>query len=134
MKKGLLISLPILFLIIVVGGVFLFNYNKADTKQASTQAFDPDLFNWQQNGKGGEYIVQMKGSDLDSPVKAKVLTDDNCDPDNEGLSHCTVGVDLENGQHIEFTMTHNMMNFPCLDLKSTVKISPYAKGWAKVKI
>lgn len=133
MKKVILISVPILIVILAVVGVFLFSNSKAGTKQASTSTFDPDLFNWQQNGKGGAYIVQMKSEKVSSPIKAKVLIDANCDPDRQGLSHCNVTVKQQDGKQIQFVMTHNMMNYPCLNLKSTIEISPYAEGWAKVK-
>jgi hypothetical protein len=126
MKKGLLICIPVLFLIIVASGVFI--YSKAHSKPA----FDPNQFNWQENGKDG-YIVKMKSGNISSPIKGKVLNDANCDPDSEGLSHCKVTVALENGKQIEFEMTHNMMNYPCLDLQSTIKLSPYEKGYVKVK-
>lgn len=125
MKRSLLIAIPVFFLIIVASGVFI--YSKANSKPA----FDPAQFNWQENGKDG-YIVKIKSGNISSPIKGKVLNDANCDPDSEGLSHCSVTVALENGKQIKFEMTHNMMNYPCLDLQSTVELSPFGEGYVKV--
>lgn len=130
MKKGIIIFISVFVLIAIVSVVFLFSNNKEEAKTT----FNPKQFNWQENGKDGTYIVKMKSDTLSSPVKVKVLTDDNCDPDAEGLSHCNVTVGLPDGKQIEFNMTHNMMNFPCLNLDSTIELSPYSNGYAKVKI
>lgn len=131
MKKRIFIFVTAFVLIFVVSAaVFLFSKNKEEAKIA----FNADQFNWQQNGKDGTYIVKMKNNNLSSPVKVKVLNDANCDPDSQGLSHCNVTVTSPDGKQIDFEMTHNMMNFPCLDLKSTVELSPYTDGYAKVKI
>lgn len=130
MRKGLLIITVTVAFIILLSIVFLFNNSKEDEKQS----FNPTQYNWQENGKDGAYIVKIKSGNLPSAIKAKVSTDDNCDPDSKGLSHCNVVVTLQNGKQIEFVMTHNMMNYPCLELNSSVNLSPFSKGYAKVKI
>ncbi|MFB6469425.1 hypothetical protein ACE38V_22070 [Cytobacillus sp. Hz8] len=134
MKKGLLIYTTVFVLIILAGGVLLLNNSKNNSKEEAKQTFNSEQFNWQENGKKGTYIVKIKSGSLSSPVKAKVLTDDNCDPDSKGLSHCNVVVALQNEKQIKFVMTHNMMNYPCLNLQSTIELSPYREGYAKVKI
>lgn len=125
MKKSLIFSIPVVFLVIVISGVITFS------KVNSEPTFDPAQFNWQKNGKDG-YIVKMTNGNISSPVKGKVLTDANCDPDSQGLSHCEVTVALQTGEQIEFVITHNMMNYPCLDLESTIEISPLENDYVKV--
>lgn len=47
-------------------------------------------------------------------VQATVLTDEDCAPDQEGISHCRNEVQLASGQTVVLRHSHNMQLVPCL--------------------
>jgi hypothetical protein len=48
------------------------------------------------------------------PVMATVLTDEDCAPDSQGISHCRNEVQLASGQIVVLRHPHNMQVVPCL--------------------
>lgn len=97
--------------------------------------FIPEKFDWQHNGKGGEYIVKLIQGEIEEKVQGEVLTDENCEKDEEGLSRCNQKVLLEDGDEIEFIMPHNMMKHRCLSPGETIEIVPYTDdGYVKALI
>src|SRR5699024_4080859 len=100
-----------------------------------SEEFTPESFDWQHNGKGGEYIVKLIQGEIEEEIKGEVLTDENCEKDEEGLSRCNQKVLLENGDEIEFIMPHNMMKHRCLSPGETIEIDPYTEvGYVKTII
>ena len=78
-----------------------------------------------QNGLGGIAVVVLKsGKGLTHPMKAVVETDTNCDPDANGISHCSNRLRLSDGQSIEVRHDHNMRTSPCLVPGETVDVRP----------
>lgn len=109
--------------------------NKVDGSIPDSEEFTPESFDWQHNGKGGEYIVKFIQGEIVEVTKGEVLTDENCERDEEGISRCNQKVLLENGDEIEFIMPHNMMKHRCLAPGETVKLVPYSDdGYNKVVI
>jgi hypothetical protein len=47
-------------------------------------------------------------------VEAMVLTDENCAPDPQGISHCRNEVQLASGQTVVLRHSHDMQLVPCL--------------------
>lgn len=56
----------------------------------------------------------LKGEIPDGTVKATVLSDENCEPDAKGISHCLNRVRLANGRTVTLRHPHNMNDVPCL--------------------
>ncbi|HUX80825.1 MAG TPA: hypothetical protein VMV38_00690 [Candidatus Paceibacterota bacterium] len=56
------------------------------------------------------------------PTEAVVQTDTNCDPDANGISHCSNILRLADGSLIEVQHDHNMQVYPCLDPGDTVTV------------
>lgn len=56
-----------------------------------------------------------KGTLPHKPVVATVLTDENCAPDAQGISHCRNVVRLPGGDKIVLRHPHAMMEVPCLE-------------------
>lgn len=48
------------------------------------------------------------------PVEATVLTDEDCAPDEQGISHCRNAVRLASGQTVVLRHSHDMHQVPCL--------------------
>jgi len=48
------------------------------------------------------------------PVTATVLTDEECEPDAQGISHCRNEVALASGTTVVLRHLHNMMEVECL--------------------
>ena len=46
---------------------------------------------------------------------ATVLTDEDCTPDDAGISHCRNSLRLENGSEIVVRHPHDMMKIPCVE-------------------
>lgn len=55
-----------------------------------------------------------KGTLPAGTVKATVLTDENCEPDAQGISHCRNRVRLASGQTVSLRHPHDMNQVPCL--------------------
>jgi len=112
--------------------------NKVDGSIPDSEEFTPESFDWQHNGKGGEYIVKFIQGEIVEVTKGEVLTDENCERDEEGISRCNQKVLLENGDEIEFIMPHNMMKHRCLAPGETVELVPLVPysddGYNKVVI
>lgn len=128
----------IIFSIIIVTGLLLginlWN-NHAGDNIPESETFSPGEFDWQHNGKNGEYIVKLVQGEIEEKIQGEVLTDENCEKDEEGLSRCSQKVLLDNKKEIEFIMPHNMMKHRCLTPGEKVEISPYAEdGYVKATI
>jgi len=128
----------IIYIIIIATGLLLaFNLwnNNVGENIPEPEAFSPGSFDWQQNGKKGEYIVKLIQGEIEETIQGEVLTDENCEKDEEGLSRCSQKVLLANNKEIEFIMPHNMMKHRCLTPGETIEISPYAEdGYVKAII
>jgi hypothetical protein len=55
-------------------------------------------------------------------VKATVATDENCEPDAEGVSHCSNKLKLANGRSITVRHPHRMHDVPCMTPGETVRV------------
>ena len=55
-------------------------------------------------------------------VTAKVLTDEDCAPDADGVSHCRNKLRLPSGKTIEVRHPHRMHDVPCMTPGETVRI------------
>jgi hypothetical protein len=56
-----------------------------------------------------------KGAIPDRPVVATVLTDEDCAPDAQGISHCRNVVRLAGGGAVVLRHPHEMQQVPCLE-------------------
>ena len=55
-------------------------------------------------------------------VKATVLTDEDCAPDAQGVSHCRNKLRLPSGKTIEVRHPHRMHDVPCMTPGETVRV------------
>ena len=128
----------LIYIIIIATGLLLaFNLwnDNVGENIPEPEAFSPGSFDWQHNGKNGEYIVKLIQGEIEEKIQGEVLTDENCEKDEDGLSRCSQKVLLANNKEIEFIMPHNMMKHRCLTPGEMVQISPYAEdGYVKATI
>src|SRR5690625_2460937 len=128
----------IIFIIIIAEGILLrvnLLVDNVGENIHETEAFSTESFDWQHNGKKGEYIVKLNQGEIEEKIQGEVLTDENCEKDEEGLSRCSQKVLLANNKEIEYIMPHNMMKHRCLTPGEMVRISPYAEdGYVIAKI
>lgn len=61
-------------------------------------------------------------------VNATVLTDEDCAPDAEGVSHCRNKLRLPGGQTIEVRHPHRMHDVPCMTPGESVRVGRTAKA------
>lgn len=75
------------------------------------------------NGKGNVDVAMLRYGEIpDQPIRATVVTDNNCTPDIYGISHCTNRLLLADGQMIEVRHDHNMQRYPCLQPGEVVSV------------
>jgi hypothetical protein len=68
--------------------------------------------------------LRLEGSVPSRPVAATVLTDEDCAPDADGVSHCTNRLRLPGGRTLVVRHPHRMMEVPCLEPGEHVMVSP----------
>lgn len=56
------------------------------------------------------------------PTVAMVTSDENCEPDAEGVSHCTNRLTLKGGAKIVVTHPHRMSEVPCMSPGEEVRV------------
>ena len=57
-------------------------------------------------------------------MEATVLTDEQCEPDGQGISHCLNRLRLPDGSEIAVRHPHNMDGVPCLAPGENVRLVP----------
>lgn len=90
------------------------------------------LGSWQENGHGGRYLLQIaQGRRLAAGERvAGIVTSDNdCQPEAQGLSHCHNAIDLANGSRIVAIDTHAMMRNRCLAPGDRITLSAIGPEW-----
>lgn len=68
--------------------------------------------------------LRVKGPMPTSAVIATVLSDENCEPDAQGVSHCINRLRLPNGKTLVVRHPHNMADVPCLAPREKVVVRP----------
>lgn len=137
MNKKSLIAGGLLILVLLGMGatIWMLDVTKEVPPVAATPAVlsnEPDL-DWQQNGKNNEYITYLLEGNLRVKTAAgTVLSDANCEADEQGISRCHNEIALSDTQKITVVNVHNMNNYACLAPGDTVNIEPYSEGWLKV--
>lgn len=63
---------------------------------------------------GPVQVVLLAGDVEAMPAVATVLTDENCQPDPHGYSHCLNRLEMPGGERIAVRHTHRMDEVPCL--------------------
>ena len=110
-----------------------------DTEKAvSAQPAIPSgyaLASWQENGAGGRYLLEVTDGQVPlagTSVSGVVLSDGNCTPDDEGLSHCHNDIRLADGSMLSVIDNHNMGENRCLIPGEAVSVSAHNDAWAVV--
>ncbi|MGB7588330.1 MAG: hypothetical protein WBM00_06440 [Solirubrobacterales bacterium] len=70
------------------------------------------------------HAVRLKGSIPSRQVAGTVLTDEDCSPDAEGVSHCINRLRLAGGRVLVVRHPHRMMDVPCLSPGEHVMVRP----------
>jgi len=63
---------------------------------------------------GPVHVVQLRGDAPTVPTVATVLSDENCQPDALGYSHCLNELEMPDGRRIAVRHTHRMAEVGCL--------------------
>ena len=90
------------------------------------------LTSWFENGKGGQYVLQIAEGNAPPAgvrVTGTVTTDTDCDPDAQGLNHCHDDIDLGNGRSIAVIHNHAMHRYPCLAPGQQLSIMRLNANW-----
>ena len=87
---------------------------------------------WHRNGQGGRYLLQMhQGRPLPAGARlmGTVLSDANCRPDAQGLSHCHNDIELSDGRKITVIDTHQMNRNRCLKPGDRISVRGVNSHW-----
>ena len=68
----------------------------------------------------------IEGHLPDAPMMAEVMTDTDCAPDAQMISHCRNELQLSNGEKILVRHPHDMRDVPCLAPGEHVRLVPTA--------
>jgi hypothetical protein len=71
-----------------------------------------------------EIVHVITGTAPAHAMEAVTLTDESCQPDNHGMSHCLNKLKLANGQTIVVRHDHDMHAVPCLTPGEAVHVAP----------
>lgn len=63
---------------------------------------------------GPIHVVLLRGDVNAAPAVATVLSDENCQPDEQGYSHCLNELEMPGGERIAVRHTHRMAEVACL--------------------
>jgi hypothetical protein len=83
---------------------------------AGTQEVSPEA--------GPMYSSYLDGTMPSRPMMATVLSDANCAPDAEGVSHCLNRLRLDDGDEVTVRHNHKMTEVPCLSPGERVFVEP----------
>ena len=72
----------------------------------------------------GLHAKLIGGTMPTAPTQATVLTDEQCEPDDLGISHCLNRLRLPDGSEIQVRHPHNMDAVPCLAPGENVQLVP----------
>ena len=70
------------------------------------------------------HALRVKGSIPKDAMAATVVTDEECAPDAEGVSHCINRLRLAGGRMLVVRHPHRMMDVPCLSPGEHVMVRP----------
>ncbi|WP_188207271.1 hypothetical protein [Alkalibacillus aidingensis] len=88
----------------------------------------------QENGADGTYVVNLLEGSFEGEVKGTVLSDTDCEADEEGISRCHNEIELENQKELKIKNPHNMQNNRCLSPGETIHLSKNQEGKIVVQL
>lgn len=92
---------------------------------------------WYENGTGGHYVAPVIAGSVQSLAAGSrvgtVLTDTNCTPDAQGLSHCHNSIEFSDGSRITITDNHQMSRHRCLRPGEFVRVKLLRKQWVTLQ-
>ena len=127
-KRGVFLTMLTVVLVVATG-----------CSRAGTEPALPALSgiqNWHENGAAGRYVVPVIHGDAGAVTASTlglVLTDSDCTPDAQGLSHCHNFIELENGDKIQIQNNHQMSVHRCLQPGERVEVAPLHGKWVIVQ-
>ena len=66
--------------------------------------------------------VLVTGTMPSGPMMGTVLSDENCEPDAQGVSHCTNRLRMDGGMEMTVMHPHRMADVPCLATGERVSV------------
>lgn len=95
------------------------------------------IHSWYKNGAGGHYIAPLIAGSAQSLASGsrigRVLTDTNCTPDAQGLSHCHNNIEFSDGSRITIMDTHQMSRHRCLRPGERVRVKLFSEQWVTLQ-
>ncbi|WP_163970454.1 hypothetical protein [Oceanobacillus halotolerans] len=133
--SGIIIVLALL--ITISSGLFT-NTNEVESDKTTsdiglTQTEVEEGLNLQENGADGTYVVNLIAGAFDGDVEGVVLSDTDCEADEEGISRCHNDIELED-ETISIVNPHNMQKNRCLRPGETVRLAKNEDGKVTVEL
>lgn len=95
------------------------------------------LASWQENGRGGQYVLQIlegNAPPIGVAVSGTVASDTDCQPDAQGINHCHNEIDLANGARILVINNHVMKVYRCLNPGESISLTRINASWVLAKV
>jgi len=95
------------------------------------------IHSWYENGTGGRYVAPVIAGSMQSLAPGSrvgtVLTDTNCTPDAQGLSHCHNSIAFGGGSRITIEDNHQMSRHRCLRPGEQVRVRQLEGRWVMLQ-
>lgn len=92
---------------------------------------------WYENGTAGHYVAPVIAGSVQSLTAGSrvgtVLTDTNCTPDAQGLSHCHNAIEFSDGSRITIQDNHQMSRHRCLRPGERVRVKLLKGQWVTLQ-
>lgn len=111
----------------IVGGIAVlatFAFISLSNAPASPSVRTVALVHGSSSPQDGDAVHFVNGLAPTVTTSAVVLTDSNCTPDGQGISHCSNTLRLANGHIITVRHDHDMHMVPCLAPGESIRLVP----------
>lgn len=116
---------------LMLSATVLYSYNAQATGSQPIPRGVP-MKSWQENGRDGRYVLQLIEGQFPKNGKrvvGTVVSDTDCDPDPDGLSHCHNEIQLPGGKKITVIDSHNMHKYRCLAGGDRIELGRMGDAW-----
>lgn len=126
-------------LLLPVAAALLFTALAACAADSQQPAIPPTagIHSWYENGSGGRYVAPVIAGSVRALASGGrigvVLSDTDCTPDAQGLSHCRNGIAFADGTRITIVDHHQMSRFRCLRPGERVRVSLLEGKWVRLQ-
>lgn len=123
--------------VVIAGTALAFGYHMRAGAGEAPLPRAAHIDSWHENGAGGRYMLRLIDGRLGTTthgIRGTVMTDSNCKPDANGLSHCHNVIELADGSRITVVNSHQMNRYRCLQPGEPIWLQSTGGSWLRGKV